>query len=91
MIEYEGWIFDFENMDCLTPSGDEHKLMRLNDVMYMDDDYWSNFQERKIHCWRYLYNVYSRASTGDTDGDRQFSRRVHQLYLDWCIEKELLD
>lgn len=83
MIEFNGWIFDFENMDCLAPgSSRAFPLMRLDNTFYcMHNTPGGWISPSQVWpgngTWSYVFN---------NEKDKELYRRYEQ----WIVEEILL-
>ena len=82
MIEFEGWIFDFENMDGLDPQGRPFAMKAMNGAFYYqcgaqwygEFTPWPNYSS-----WIYVGRSYECA------------KQVYRLYEEFLIEEVLFN
>ena len=82
MIEYEGWIVDFDNMDCLSPRGETRHIMLLGELMYITDSWVYPYPS----AWGKPYERWAYFGVGQKD-----SKRLYELYIQYQFEKEFFD
>ena len=78
MIEFVGWIFDFENMDALDARGHVWSLMKLDKVFYVNyNRLWVGF-DRSVGSWQYPFD------------DHRTRMELYERYEQWIIEEIIL-
>jgi len=78
MIEFVGWIFDFENMEALDCRGHVWGLMKLDKWFYVNynRNYFS--WETSVGTWQYPFD------------DHRTRMELYQRYEQWIVEEIIL-
>lgn len=82
MIEFEGCIFDFENMDGIDAQGRAFVLMKLDNHFYWKKGciFYGQWAAWPNHsgAWEYVFKDYN------------MSRKLYEQWEQWVIEEILL-
>lgn len=92
MIEFYGWIFDFENMRAVDSMHRQYRLMKLNNEFYvqLESDVVNNtMMIRAISYWHWPKFQFAMEDFPNAVGeafDSRKNKKLTETYLTWCIE-----